>query len=175
MFKCPCICVTGYSGFFFACLDAMSFFVLQDVIWTVSSYLSFVETRQGTAEYINCFAVHKPNQPVMPNVQLSISLIWNRDANSSMRLPFLNLSLSLSLKGEWMRPKGTTLSLYAVCIVARIWLYLCVNPSSVGQGIWRLAASKLQIRARQTSVQRKTCCYKTDIAQCMCIFVSTVR
>lgn len=111
----------------------------------------------------------------MPNVQLSIRLIWNRSANSPTRLPSLNLSLSLSLKGKWMRPKGTTLSLSAARIVARIWLDRRVNPPCVGQGIWRLAAIKLQIRARQTSVQRKTCCYKTDIARCMCISVSTSR
>lgn len=111
----------------------------------------------------------------MPKAQLSIRLIWNRSVNSPTCLPFLNLSLSLSLKGKWMRPKGTTLSLYAACIVARIWLYLRVNPSCVGQGVWRLAAIKLQIRARQTSVQRKTCCYKTDTAHCMCIFMSTFR
>lgn len=111
----------------------------------------------------------------MPNVQLSIRLLWSRSANSPPCLPFLNLSLSLSLKGKWTRPKGTTLSLYAARIVARIWLYLRVNPSCVGQGIWRLAAIKLQIRARQTSVQRKTCCYKTDIAHCMCIFMFTFR
>lgn len=99
-------------------------------------------------------------------MQLSVRLIWNRGARSTARLWFLNPSLSLSLKGKWMRPKGATLSLHAAGIAARIWLYLRVNPSCVGRGAWRLAAIELQIRARQTSVQRKTCCGEADTPRC---------
>lgn len=93
---------------------------------------------------------------------LSVTAGW-----TTLILPFfsfflvvinLSLSLSQSLKHMWANkiqlysvPKKqlSVLMLHTntVCL-----FYLCVNPFSVWQGIWRQAMSKLQIRAGHTDI-----------------------